>query len=429
MTGVPRLFPLSAASAAALREYARGLADWLCAQSDRAPLESVGHTLARRRSHLQHRAAVVAADRDELVAGLRLVADGDEGPQVATGTVAAESGRGLVWVFSGHGAQWTGMGRELLATEPAFGAVIDSLEPIFQAEIGFSPRGVLTDGDLSDVGRVQTMLFAMQLGLAEVWRSRGVIPDAVIGHSVGEIAAAVTCGALTREDGARLICRRSLLLRRVAGKGAMAMAALPSAEVEQRLAGRSDLVPAVFSSPLSTVVAGHPTAVENLVDRWQAEDIPMRRVASDVAFHSPHLDPLLAELAAAAADLSPTRAHIPRYSTALDDPRATPVLDGSYWAANLRNPVRLAAATQAAVQDGYRAFLEISAHPVVAYSIGETLAEGGIEETFVGVSLRRNRPERATLLASAGAMHCHGLPLDWASLQPHGTLVTLPQVA
>ncbi|HET8659331.1 MAG TPA: type I polyketide synthase, partial [Micromonosporaceae bacterium] len=139
----PRLFPLSAASPAALRDYARSLAGWLCGPQDRPPLESVGHTLALRRSHLPHRAAVVAGDRDELVAGLRLLASGAEGPEVVTGTVPAQQGRGLVWVFSGHGAQWTGMGRELLAAEPAFAAVVDSLEPVFQAEIGFSPRQVL----------------------------------------------------------------------------------------------------------------------------------------------------------------------------------------------------------------------------------------------------------------------------------------------
>ncbi len=425
----PLLFPLSAASRAALRQYAGGLADWLSHRGSHAHVESVGHTLARRRSHLQHRAAVVASDREDLVTGLRLIASGGEGPEAVAGTLPAERGRGLVWVFSGHGSQWAGMGRELLASEPAFVTVIDSLEPVFLAEIGFSPRQVLTDGELDAVDRIQAMIFAVQLGLAGVWRSRGVTPDAVIGHSVGEIAAAVTCGALTPQDGARLICRRSRLLRRVAGKGGMAMAALPFAQAQERLRGRVDLVAAIFSSPVSTVISGDTAAIEDLVGQWQAEGITMRRVASDVAFHSPHMDPLLAELAAAAADLSPARPGIPMYSTAAGDPRATPKADGTYWAANLRNPVRLAAAVQAAAQDGYRAFLEISAHPVVAHSIGETLSEHGFADTFVGSSLRRNRSENATLLAAAGAMHCHGLPLDWASLHPRGGLITLPQVA
>ncbi|AXK33367.1 acyltransferase domain-containing protein [Streptomyces armeniacus] len=427
----PRLFPLSAASEAALRQYAGDLAGWLTGLGSGASLDSVGHTLSQRRSHLPHRATVVASDRTELVAGLRRLAEGEAGPGLLTGTVPAATAQdaGLVWVFSGHGSQWTGMGRELLATEPAFASVIDSLEPVFLEEIGFSPRQVLADGDFEDVDRVQTMIFAMQLGLAEVWRARGVTPAAVIGHSVGEIAAAVTCGALTREEGARLICRRSVLLRRVAGKGAMAMASLSFADAQEKLAGRTDVVAAIASSPLSTVIAGDTAAVEKVIAQWKAEDIPMRRVASDVAFHSAHMDPLLAELSAAAGDLSPTGPVIPMYSTALEDPRATPTADGAYWAANLRNPVRLAAAVQAAAEDGYGAFLEVSAHPVVAHSVNETLPELGFDDAFTGSSLRRDQPERATLLAGAGALHCHGVPLDWARLHPRGDLVALPQVA
>ncbi|MGW5415411.1 type I polyketide synthase [Actinomadura geliboluensis] len=427
--GEPRLYPVSAASGAALRQHAGELADWLAGRGESAPLASVGHTLALRRSHLPHRAGVVAADRDALVAGLRLLADGAEGPGVTTGTVPAEAGPGLVWVFSGHGSQWAGMGRGLLAAEPAFAEVIDALEPVFREEIGFSPREVLLADPLTDVARIQTMIFAVQLGLAAVWRSRGAAPAAVIGHSVGEIAAAVTAGALTREAGARLICRRSRLLGRVAGRGAMAMAALPFAEVEERLGDRADLVAAIQSSPLSTVVAGDAAAVEELVERWRDEGVQVRRVSSDVAFHSPHMDPLLDELAAAGAGLAPVPPAVPMYSTALPDPRAMPAPDGSYWAANLRNPVRLAAAVEAAAEDGYRAFLEVSAHPVVAHSIGETLGELGLGDAFVGSTLRRDRSEPAQLLDAAAALHCHGLPLDWRTLAPGGDLVTPPGVA
>jgi 6-methylsalicylic acid synthase len=421
-----RLFPISAASEAGLRESAGRLADRVAAET--APLDSIGHTLASRRSHLEHRATVVAADHVELEAGLRLVASGESAPAISTGSAAAP-GTGLVWVFSGHGSQWIGMGRELLAEEPAFAAALDELEPVFAEEIGFSPRKVLLDGDLGSVDTIQTMIFAMQLGLAAVWRSYGVRPDAVIGHSVGEIAAAVTAGVLTPQNGARLSCRRSRLLRRVAGAGAMAMAGLPFDEVAARLAGRTDVVAAISASPGSTVISGAPEPIEELVASWGAEDVPMRRVASDVAFHSPQMDPLLTDLAAAAADLSPGSARIPWYSTALPDPRTTPDGSGEYWATNLRNPVRLAAATQAAAEDGYRAFLEISAHPVVAHSIGETLAEQGVADAFVGSTLRRNQPESTSLLAAVGSAHCNGIAVDWARLQPSGPLAALPAVA
>ncbi|MFF1712014.1 type I polyketide synthase [Streptomyces sp. NPDC058268] len=426
---VERLFPISGGSQAALKAYAGTLADRLSAAGAELSLDSVGHTLALRRSPLAHRAAVVASDHADLVAKLRLLSVGEQSREAVSGTAPSDPGAGLVWVFSGHGSQWSGMGRELLASEPAFAAVIDAIEPVFQEEIGFSPRQALLDGDFDTVDRIQTMIFAVQVALASVWRANGVTPAAVIGHSVGEIAAAVAAGGLSLTDGARLICRRSLLLRRVAGHGAMAMAGLSFEEVSERLAGRTDVVPAIAASPYSAVVAGEPAAIEALIEAWQAEEIQMRRVASDVAFHSPHMDPLLSELAAAAADLTPRTPDVPMYSTAMEDARSTLPLDGTYWAANLRSPVRLRAAVTAAVEDGHRAFLEVSAHPVVTHSIGETLSELGIEDAFTGSSLRRNQPERATLLASVGAAYCHGISADWTHLQPTGGLVPLPTVS
>ncbi|WP_433226071.1 type I polyketide synthase [Actinomadura formosensis] len=427
------VFPLSAGSEPALRKQAERLADWLDGAGASAPLDAVGRTLAVRRSHLSRRAVVVAQDAGELSGRLRRLAAAEPSDGIATGApVPAGEGGGLVWVFSGHGSQWSGMGRELLAAEPAFAAVVDRLEPIFRAEIGFSPREVLTGGDLTGVDRVQTMIFVMQVALAELWRSRGVTPDAVIGHSVGEIAAAVTAGGLGLADGARLSCRRSRLLRRVAGGGAMAMAGLPFEEAAERLAGRSDVVAAICSSPASSVVAGDPAAVAEVSERWAGEGITVRRVASDVAFHSPQMDAIAAELAVAAGDLEPAEPFLPMYSTALADPSALtgPVprvaLDGAYWAANLRNPVRLAGAVAAAAADGHRAFLEISPHPVVTHSVTETLLEEGVDEPFVGATLRRNRPERAAFLTALGAAHCHGVAVAWDRLRPSGGLAALP---
>ncbi|MET8183191.1 type I polyketide synthase [Streptomyces sp. NPDC005336] len=425
-----RLFPVSGGSQAALRAYAGRLTDRLSATgADELSLESLGHTLALRRSALAHRAAVVASDRVDLTTKLRLIAVGEQTREAVIGAVPSDPGAGPVWVFSGHGSQWSGMGRELLSSEPAFAAVIDEIDPVFQEEIGFSARQALLDGDFETVDRIQTMIFAVQVALAAVWRSYGAAPAAVIGHSVGEIAAAVAAGALSLTDGARLICRRSLLLRRVAGRGAMAMASMSFEEAGRRLAGRTDVVPAIAASPHSAVVAGDPAATEALIEEWQAEDIQMRRVASDVAYHSPHMDPLLTQLAAAASDLTSCEPSVPMYSTAMEDPRSKAPLDGAYWAANLRSPVRLQAAVTAAVEDGHRAFIELSAHPVVAHSIGETLSELGLEDVFTGSSLRRNQPERATLLAAVGAAHCRGIAVDWTRLQPAGDLVALPPMA
>ncbi|MFD5257765.1 type I polyketide synthase [Streptomyces bobili] len=426
-----RVYPLSGASEAAVREYAGKLADALETERTAPSAAALGHTLARRRSHLAHRATVVAGDRAELVSRLRALAAEESVPGVASGRSASEAaaGAGLVWVFSGHGAQWSGMGRELLATDPEFAVVINEITPVFMAEIGFSPRQVINDGELKDVSRIQPMIFAMQVGLAAVWRAQGVVPDAVIGHSVGEIAAAVTAGVLSLQDGARLICRRSVLLRRVAGLGGMAMVNLPFEEAARRLADRTDVVAAISASPSSTVVAGDAAAVESVSAQWKDDGLVVRRVDSDVAFHSSHMDPLLDELAAASDDLNIRPATLPVYTTALDDPRANPVRYGGYWAANLRNPVRFAEAVTAAVEDGYRRFVEVSAHPVVAHSIDETLDSLGVTDALVAHTLRRGKPEHETLLTNLGALHCHGGEFDWAALWPASALAELPPPA
>jgi 6-methylsalicylic acid synthase len=429
----PRLFPLSARSAAALRQYAGSLSDWCTGSAADVPLASVAHSLSLRRSHLEHRGAVVAASREDLAAGLRLLAAGDQSRQVITGSVPQQRGAGLVWVFSGHGSQWAGMGRELLASEPSFARVIDMLGPIFDAEIGFTPRQVLANGDLDEIARIQSVTFAVQAGLTEVWRHYGVTPDAVIGHSLGEFAAAVAAGCLDLPDAARIVCRRSRLLRRVAGRGAMAMASLPFDDAVERLSGRPGLAAAIAAAPESTVISGDCAAVEALIEEWQALDIAMRRVASDVAFHGPHMDELLPDMIAAAAGLSPRQPGIAMYSTCQEGADPAPTTDGRYWADNLRNPVRLVGAVTAAARDGYRDFLEISAHPIVTHSIRETLGQddagvGGDDDVFVGETLRRNLPEQVALLASAAALHCRGIAVNWARLQPGGGLVPLPLV-
>ena len=415
---------VSGATDAGVAANAGALADWLA--TSEVPLRDVAHTSLRRRSHAKRRAAVVATGRDDLVAGLRALAEGEERDGVATGEVLPGGGREPVWVFSGHGSQWVGMGRELLRQSPVFAASIDALADIFRAEIGFTPREALLTDTYTEADRIQPMIYAMQVSLAAVWRDLGLRPAAVIGHSVGEIAAAVVAGLLGPADGATLICRRSALLRRVTGAGAMAMAGLRYEEAAERLAGRTDVVAAISAAPSQTVISGAPGPVREIADAWAGQGLFVRMVASDVAFHSPQMDPLLPDLEAALAGLRPRAGSVPVYSTVLADPLADVPRDASYWAANLRQPVRFAAAVAAAARDGHRAFLEVSAHPVVTHSIADTLAEGGIAHTCVTGTLRRNRPELATLLGNLGLLHCHGVPVDWSQMAAGGELAAIP---
>ncbi|MBJ6613360.1 acyltransferase domain-containing protein [Streptomyces sp. I3(2020)] len=418
----PAVHPLSSATVPGLAAQARRLLGAL----DAHDVADIGHTLAHRRAHLGVRAAVLASTRDELARGLAALTEGRPDPAVVTGESAGPA-RHPVWVFSGHGAQWAGMGRELLADEPVFAAAIDRLGPVYAKELGVTPREVLGAGTLGSVDIVQSMLFAVQIGLAEVWRHHGVRPGAVIGHSVGEIAAAVTAGVLTEEDGARLVCRRSALLRGAAGKGAMIMVDRPFDEVRTRIGTDTTLCAAIAAAPSSTVVAGDVPAVERAAETWAGQGWTVRRIDSDVAFHSPHMDGPAAELAAAVAGLDAREPRVPLYLTATDDPRARRRQDASYWADNLRNPVRFHQAVQAAVEDGHRLFLEISAHPVVSHSVTEAVA--ALPGALVTPSLRRDKPEKATLLASLAALHCHGVPVDWSVLQPAGNRTDLPVTA
>ncbi|MEX2982320.1 beta-ketoacyl synthase N-terminal-like domain-containing protein [Streptomyces sp. C36] len=419
----PAVFPLSAASEAGLRALADSVADWLDAHPGVASA-SVGHTLALRRSHLAQRAALVADSAGGLAERLRDLAAGRTGPGVASARTAPGHEGEVVWVFSGHGAQWSGMGRGLLASEPAFAARIDALADVFRDELGWTPREALEAGGPWTAAHVQALTFAVQLGLAEVWRSHGLEPGAVIGHSVGEIAAAVTAGALDRQEAARFACRRAAALQRLEGRGAMAMAGLPFEEARRRLAGRPGVEAAIAADPGATVVSGDRAAIARIAEEWREAGIWIRDVDSDVAFHSAHVEEVADEVGAAARRLTPRPPTVPLYGTALDDPRSKAARDGDYWVANLRRPVRFAQAVQAAAEDGHRLFLEISSHPVVAHSVGETLLHLGVEDAAVTGSLRRNADETATLLDGLARLHCHGAAIDWT--RDHGAGAPLP---
>lgn len=406
----PVVVPLSARSSARLTRQAGVLADHVRRHQD--PVHQVAATLWARRSHEPVRAAVLAATADEVADGLDALCGDRRTPSVVTGTVLPGAADGAVWVFSGHGSHWPGMGRELLTGETAFAEVIDTVEPVFAAELGFSPREALQTGRLGGTDRVQALTFAMQVGLAAVLRERGVRPAAVIGHSVGEVAANVVAGVFDLVHGATVACHRARGFREVAGAGAMALVRLPFDEAERRLGGRTDVVAAISASPESTVVSGAVAAVEEVSQRWSGEGLSVRRVNTDVAFHSPAMDPLTAELARLTSSLAPSRpAEVPLYSTALPDPRSTAPRDPDYWVANLRGRVRFAEAVAAAAEDGHRLFMEVSAHPVVAHSIAETLSHHRIDEHAVVPVLRREQPERHAVAAAVAALHCHGAPV------------------
>ena len=405
------IVPLSARSEQRLGRQAEALADHL--RAGHQQVAPVAATLWTRRGHEPVRAAVVAEHRHELIAGLDALARGDAGAAVITGEVLGTHPVGAVWVFSGHGSHWPGMGRELLTAEPTFARVIDEVDEIFARELGFSARAALSSGELGGTDRIQALTFAMQVGLAAVLRERGVRPAAVIGHSVGEVAACVVSGVFDLRQGAAVACYRARGFRSVMGSGAMALVRLPFVEAEQRLAGRTDVVAAISASAESCVISGISAAVEQVCSEWSEQGIVVRRVSTDVAFHSPAMDDLTGALADHVATLAPPRdAQIPLYTTALADPRSAAPRDADYWVHNLRGRVRFAEAVGAAADDGYRLFLEVSAHPVVSHSIVETLLHQGIDEHAVIEVLRRNTAEGPAVSTAVAALYCHGADIE-----------------
>ncbi|MBU8814885.1 type I polyketide synthase [Mycolicibacterium goodii] len=424
------VFPVSASSPDALRSTARNLADWVLRSGDgngRGPavdLNDLAYTLARRRGFRSARSAVLATDRTTLVEGLRRIADGEALPQEAV----TNDDRGPVWVFSGQGSQWASMGAELLAKEPAFAAAIAELEPLIAAESNFSVTEAMTAAEtVTGIDRVQPTIFAVQVALAAAMRSHGVVPGAVIGHSMGEVAAAVVSGALSPEDGVKVICRRTRLMSRIAGSGAMAMVELPAQQVLSELASRGvdDVVLSVVASPQSTVVGGATASVRELIAMWESRGVMAREIAVDVASHSPQVDPILDELTEALADLEPGEPEIPYYSATLYDPRDFADYDAYYWVDNLRHTVRFSAAVQAALEDGHRVFAELSPHPLLTHPVEQTARSLDVP-LAVFAAMRREQEMPHGLLAFAADLHSAGAAMDFSVLYPTGRLIDAP---
>ena len=322
---------------------------------------------------------------------------------------------GVVFVFSGYGSQWDGMGRALLRSEPAFRAEVEALDPAFRAETGSSLRDLL-EHERPDLAATQLALFGMQLALAALWRAHGVTPAAVLGHSMGEVAAAVVAGALDVADGLRVMATRARLLAELdqSGDGAMAVVELSPAE----LAKFPDVTVAVYASPTQCTVSGAADQVEALVEHAENLGRLARRLPVGGAGHSAAVDAVLGRFREALGGLTAGKPEIPCYSTVLDDPRETPAFDVEYWAANLRRPVRFSQALEAAAADGHTVFVEVSPHPVALAAIEQTTGERALP------SASRKIDERTAFLTSLAHLHVHGH--DVLKARPQTPPVELP---
>ncbi|MFJ9627124.1 acyltransferase domain-containing protein [Streptomyces sp. NPDC101175] len=413
-----RLHLLSDLDEERVRDTAARLAAWLRTPAGSAARPAdVARTLAGRTGRGPVRAAVVARDRRELTSALGALGQGERHPGVVTDDRDRVGRGGPVWVFSGYGSQWTGMGRQLLAEEPAFAAAVEKLDTQLADVFGFSLRAHLAStGPLDRLDVSQPVLFGTQLALAELWRSYGVEPAAVIGHSLGEVAAAVCADALDVVDAARVVAVRARLLGGLRG-GAMAVVDLRDDELPDLEREFPGLAVAVHSSPRQKVVTGDEIAVARLVRRLEERGRAAHAMRVVGAGHSPQVDPLLPELVETLADLRGRSPRVPVYSTVLEDPRGTCEFGAEHWAANLRRPVRLDRALTAAAADGRTAFVEISPHPVLAPAVTDT-----VPGALAVATLRRDAAGSAAFLRELGTLYAAGLDLP----VPAGRVVDLP---
>ncbi|MFE2101764.1 type I polyketide synthase, partial [Streptomyces sp. NPDC059468] len=406
---------LSARTPGALRAQATRLADHLTAHPGPDPVD-IGHSLLTTRALLDHRAVVIGGGPQELHDGLEALGTGASSATVVQGT--ADLDGKTVFVFPGQGSQWTGMAVELLDESPVFAERLHECVAALAAYTDWNLVDVLrrTDGapTLDRVDVVQPATFAVLVSLAHLWRSYGIRPDAVVGHSQGEIAAAVVAGALSLDDAARVVALRSRAIARVlAGSGGMVSVPLSLAETGQRLAARGgDIAVAAVNGPRSVVVAGAPDQLDALVADLTAQDIRARRIAVDYASHSAQVELLQDELLTALAPVRPRPAEVPFYSTVTGDWLDTTAMDAGYWYRNLRQTVRFAPAVEALLAQDHQVFVEVSPHPVLTMAVQATAEETGHRAVAVG-TLRRDQGGSNRFLASLAEAFVRGARTDW----------------
>ncbi|MGW3567525.1 SDR family NAD(P)-dependent oxidoreductase, partial [Streptomyces sp. NPDC000941] len=434
----PLPWPLSGATAEALRAQAGELRRFVAADERLRPAD-IGHTLVFGRSDLAHRAVVLGSDRETLLRGLdTLAGEGPADGSVVRGGAAAGVGAGVVFVFPGQGGQWAGMGLRLLETSSFFAERMAECEAALAPYADWSLLDVLLrdPGDpvweRADV--VQPMLFSVMVSLAQLWRSYGVEPDAVLGHSQGEIAAAHICGALTLDDAAKVVALRSRALQTLRGSGGMASVPLPAEEVTGllRTTWPDRLWVAAVNAPTATVISGDAESLAEALEHYRDQGVDAKRIPVDYASHCPHIEAVERELLGLLRGIAPRAADIPFYSTVDNQWADTVGLDARYWYRNLRRPVRFAEAVRALGAAEYRTYVEVGPHPTLSLAIEDTAEADGAAATVVG-SLRRGEDDAHRILTSLARAHIYGLPVAWdrhyRAVAPEASHVDLPTYA
>lgn len=424
------LLTLSARSETALRDLVAKHPPFLAANAWQ--LADICFTAGAHRTHHPYRLAAAAANAADLQEKLTAFLAGENRAGLSVGHRLSES-PAPVFVFSGQGPQWWAMGRELFAGEPIFRQKIEECDRLIREWGDWSLIEELQRDEVSsrmqDTAIAQPAIFALQMALVALWKSWGIRPAAVVGHSVGEAAAACTAGVLTLRDAMHTIFQRGRCMSLATDHGRMLAVGLSRAEAEMLLEGHGEEVSiGSVNSPRSVVLSGRRESLEQLAESIAARGIFCRFLTVNYAFHSSQMDPIREELLRSLGRFATHGASVPVFSTVSGMEIVGDAFGPGYWWYNVRQPVRFAAAMEALLVRGHRVFLEIAPHPVLASAMLECLSHHGCSGTILP-SLRRQEMERATLLGSLGALHVLGNEVDWKTLYPSASVVRLPSYA
>lgn len=425
------LLVLSAKSEAALRDQAKQFAAFLSNRElSSQELYDVAASAAFRKTQYKHRISIVGANQERLISKLRAFA-AEEGEELLDVDPAVFSPK-VAFVFSGHGSHWLGMGRNLMLHEPVFHEALMECQKAFSPYLKWSLLDELmkteSDHRFDEIEVIQPLFSAIQIALAKLWIAKGVEPEAIVGHSMGEVAAAHIAGCINLDEAARIICLRSQLMNETKGQGTMAVVGLSMADILPYLKPVEDRVSvAVVNSPNSTVIAGEPKAIQQVLDELEAKDIFNRQMRIDIASHSVQMegakDKLLANLA---GNVIPKKGTIDFYSTVEAKLLEGLSLSPDYWASNLRNPVLFTQTTQKMLEDGVNTFIEISAHPVLSGVLGQSFEHYDFE-AYAIPSLLKEQDEHELFWSAWGKLHTVGYELEWNKLfQSNYNAVDLP---
>ena len=426
----PYLFPMSAKTEKALIESCEALQTFLQSEAGQAiNLADLNYSLAYRRSALIERLTIAAKDKRELEQKLAAVIRGEYPEGCARNSVDKEGSHKLVFVFTGMGPQWWGMGRELYNNQPLFRKVVDDCDEIFTRLSGWSiKREMLApeqESRMANTQIAQPANFILQVALLELYRSWGIAPAAVVGHSVGEVASAYTSGALSLEDALTVSFHRSRLQQQVAGGGAMLAIGL-GGEAAQAVADLYDLVSiAAVNSATSVTLAGDTEQLNEIAGLLESQGIFNRKLQVEVAYHSYQMDPIEAELRAALAGITPRDETLPLYSTATGQRIAGKEFNADYWWDNVRQAVSFEAAIKCLIDDGYSHFLEVGPQPVTRNFLNECLLDKQVSGRIFS-SLVIKKPEENSLFESLGSLFAAGYQLNWPEAVRAANFVRLP---